>query len=161
MATGRGETDNDVVMWSSSDTQEIGHALMDYLPPAEVQRLVREKVVLPPQTTECAVPAGVFKSEGAMLNFIAYGDELNIVHPPRPSDPRKTWEQEWATKVRLKSTGMTLLAEGGMGGRQRTPSPEAADQSQPAPAEERATGQPRTPDVLQEGIKALRGIFGR
>ena len=161
MATGRGETDNDVVMWSSSDVQEMGYALMDYLPPAEVQRLVREKVVLAPQTTQCAVPAGVFKGEGAMLNFIAYGDELNVVHPPRPSDPKKTWEQEWATKVRLKSTGMTMLAEGGTSGRQRARSSEGTDQSQPPAGEERATDQPRTPDVLQEGIKALRGIFGR
>jgi len=160
MATGRGESDNDVVMWSSSDVQDMGYALMDYLPPAEVQRLVREKVVLAPQTTECAVPA-VFKGEGAMLNFIAYGDELNVVHPPRPSDPKKTWEQEWAAKVRLKSTGMTMLASDGMSGRQRTPSPATADQGEPAAAEERATGQPRTPDVLQEGIKTLRGIFGR
>jgi len=162
MATGRGETDNDVVMWSSSESQEMGYALMDYLPPSEVQRLVREKVVLAPQTTECAVPAGVFKGEGAMLNFIAYGDELNVVHPPRPADPRKTWEQEWAAKVRLKSTGMTLLAEGGgTEGRRGARSPGRSEEPRAAPGEQRAPAQPGAPDVVQEGIKALRGIFGR
>lgn len=51
---------------------------MSHLPPAEVQRLIREKVVMAPQTTECAVPAGIFKNVGAMLNFIGYGDELTV-----------------------------------------------------------------------------------
>src|SRR5207247_1823835 len=72
-AMGQGESRNDMVMWSSSEVQEMGQALMDYLPPSEVQRLIREKVVMTPQTTECAVPAGIFKSEGAMFNFIGYG----------------------------------------------------------------------------------------
>ncbi len=163
MATGRGASDDEVVMWSASEVQEMGYALMDYLPPAEVQRLIREKVVLAPQTTECTVPAGVFKGEGAMLNFIAYGDELNLVHPPRPSDPKKVWEQQWATKVRLKSTGMSLLAEGGgMSAGQRGGRRESDEAQRPESAEGRGSPQqPGTPDVLQEGIKALRGIFGR
>jgi hypothetical protein len=99
-----------------------------------------------------------------MLNFIAYGDELNVVHPPRPKDPKQVWEQIYAVKVRLKSTGMTMLAEGDMsGGRKRAPSrTEAPAEQQP---DDRATAPPpRTPgagDLLQEGAKALRGIFGR
>ena len=110
-AIGQGDTQNDIVTWSSSDVQEMGQVLMDYLPPAEVERLIREKVVMPPQTTECTVPAGIFKGEASMLNFIAYGNELNLVHPPRPADPKQTWEQDWAVKLRLKSTAMTMLAE--------------------------------------------------
>jgi hypothetical protein len=59
---------------------------MDYVPPAEVARLIREKGGMPPQTTECSVPAEVIKAAQApFFNFIAYGDELNLVHPPRPS----------------------------------------------------------------------------
>ncbi len=162
MATGQGENRNDVVMWSSSDVQEMGYALMDYLPNAEVQRLIREKVVMAPATTECAVPAGAFKGEGAMLNFIAYGNELNLVHPPRPSDPKQVWEQEWAVKLRLKSTAMTMLGEGGRSmsrGRAEpaTPSQPAAERAAPAQSQQA----PGTGEVLQEGIKALRGIFGR
>lgn len=162
-AVGQGETQNDVVMWSSSEVQEMGSALMDYLPPAEVQRLIREKVVMTPQTTECAVPAGMFKGEGAMFNFIGYGDELNVVHPPRPKDPRQVWEQQYAVKLRLKSTGMTMLAEGDMGGgRARAGRPDASSQqagerTAPAPA-------PRAPgpaDAVEQGINVLRGLFGR
>jgi len=160
-AMGQGESQNDVVMWSSSEAQEMGQAFMDYLPPAEVRRLIGERVVMSPQTNECAVPAGIFKREGAMFNFIAYGDELNVVHPPRPKDPKQTWEQEYAVKLRLKSTGMTMLAEGDPAARPRGRATAPAQQG----AEERSAGQPApTPsgtDAMQEGIKALRGIFGR
>ena len=159
-AVSQGENQGDIVMWSSSEVQEMGHALMDYLPPAEVQRLVMERVVMTPQTTECAVPAGVFKGEGAMLNFIAYGDELNVVHPPRPKDPKQVWVQEYAVKVRLKSTGMTMLAEGDTGGSTR-----ASGRQEPAArqAEERSAPASAIPGgtPVEQGINVLRGIFGR
>jgi len=157
-AIGQGENRDDVVMWSSSEKQVMGQTLMDYLPPAEVERLVRDKVVLAPQTTACAVPAGAFKGDGAMLQFIAYGDELNLVHPPRPKDPKQVWEQQWAVKLRLKSTGMTLLAEGDAGARRgRAPAQRSEDSTQSA---QPAQPQPPSPaDAVQEGVKALRGIL--
>jgi hypothetical protein len=159
-ATGQGESQNDVVMWSSSDVQEMGPALMDYLPPSEVQRLIKERVVLTPQTTECAVPAGIFKSDASMLNFIAYGDELNVVHPPRPKDPKQVWVQEYAVKVRLKSTGMAMLAEGDTGGRARAG---AASRNEPSSQQAEDRGTPRLPGgtPVEQGINVLRGIFGR
>lgn len=164
-AVGQGETQNDMVMWSSSDVQEMGHQLMDYLPPAEVQRLIKERVVMTPQTTECAVPAGIFKGEGAMLNFIAYGDELNVLHPPRPKDPKQVWEQQYAVKLRLKSTGMTMLAEGDMGGGGRARAPARTDAPGQQPEERAARSQPAAPptggDAVQEGINLFRGLFGR
>ncbi len=164
-AVGQGETQNDVVMWSSSELQEMGHALMDYLPPNEVQRLIRERIVMPPQTSECAVPAGIFKGEGAMFNFIAYGDELNVVHPPRPKDPRTPWEQQFAVKVRLKSTGMTMLAEGGMEGRSRSRGRAQREAPESQPEQRSSPSQPARPpsgaDAVQQGIDTLRGIFGR
>ena len=116
-AVGQGQNQNDIVMWSSSEVQEMGQALMDYIAPAEVARLIRERIVMPPQTTACLVPAGIFTGEGTMLNFIAYGDEQTLVHPPRPQDPRQVWEQLWALKVRIKSTGMTMLGDEEGGGR--------------------------------------------
>ena len=157
-ATGRGENETDVVMWSSSEVQDIGQSLMDYLPNAEVQRLIREKVILTPQTLECAVPAGIFKGEGAMFNFIAYGDEMNLVHPPRPADPKQPWNQEWAVKLRLKSTGMTLLSEnaGSRGAR-----PERATEAPAREAPPAAATPPSTTDAIKGGINVLRGIFGR
>lgn len=169
-AMGQGDSQNDLVTWSSSEVQEMGQVLMDYIPPAEVERLIREKVVMPPQTTNCTVPAGVFKSEASMFNFIAYGNELNLVHPPRPKDPKQVWEQEWALKLRLKSTAMTMLAEHEGGGRRgRTSSPQrgSGPAAQPSPQADTPPAQTDKPqgsapdDAVQEGVKALRGIFGR
>ena len=162
-AMGQGDSQTDIVMWSSSDVQVMGQMLMDYLAPAEVARLIREKIVMPAQTIDCMVPAGIFKGEGSMFNFIAYGDELNLVQPPRPKDPKQVWEQEWAVKLRLKSTAMTLLAEseggarGGRGGT-RERAPDAAPQREATPAPSPA--KPRPADAVQEGVKALRGILG-
>jgi len=160
-ASAPGESQNDFVMWSSSDVQEMGHALMDHLPPSEVQRLLKERIVLSPQTTECTVPAGIFKGEGAMLNFIAYGDELNFVHPPRPKDPRQVWEQQYAVKVRLKSTGMTMLAEGDMGGRARGRGDTSTQQADERTVPQQPARAPTAADAVQEGVNMLRGLFGR
>ena len=162
-AMGQGDNQTDIVMWSSSEVQVMGQMLMDYVAPAEVARLIRDKLVMPPQTTDCTVPAGIFKNEGAMFNFIAYGDELNLVQPPRPKDPKQVWEQVWAVKLRLKSTAMTLLAEGGSGARSgrgstRERTPDAAPQRDAAPQPGQA--KPSPADAVQEGVKALRGIFG-
>ncbi|OGA50623.1 MAG: hypothetical protein A3G25_08995 [Betaproteobacteria bacterium RIFCSPLOWO2_12_FULL_63_13] len=169
-ATGRGDGEADIVMWSSSEDQVMGQALMDYISPGEVGRLIREKVVMSPQTTECTVPAGIFKGEGSMLNFIAYGNELNLVHPQRPKDPKQVWEQVWAVKLRLKSTAMTMLAQSEATGRRAAPmhdtpgerSPESAPERASEPAPQREADQPKPPspaDAVEEGVKALRGIL--
>lgn len=162
-AIGQGDTQNDIVMWSSSDVQVMGQTLLDYIAPTEVERLIRDKVVMPQQTTECAVPAGIYKNDGAMLNFIAYGDELNLVHPPRPKDPRQTWEQVWAAKLRLKSTAMTMLSDNETGSRRnRGGSGSGAERTPTVPreAEPRQIDKAPTPaDAVQEGVKALRGIL--
>ena len=158
-AMGQGENQTDVVMWSSSEVQEMGQALMDYISPAEVERLIREKIVMPAQTTECAVPAGIFKGEGSMFNFIAYGDELNLVQPPRPKDPKQVWEQVWAVKLRLKSTAMTMLAEDQGGGRRGRPAAAERGAETPPPREAEQAKPPSPADAVQEGVKALRGIL--
>ncbi|MDA8107333.1 MAG: hypothetical protein M0015_01720, partial [Betaproteobacteria bacterium] len=107
------QREDEVVMWTSSEEQEMGSALMTFIAPAEVARLVRDKVVLAPQTTECAVPAEVVKKAGApFLSFIAYGPEANFAQPPRPKDPKIPWEPKWTAKVRFKSTASLLLSEG-------------------------------------------------
>ena len=117
-----------------------------------------------------------------MLNFIAYGDELNLLHPPRPKDPKQVWEQIWAVKLRLKSTAMVMLADDEGGGRRgraasRERSPSAAQQrgadaaparppqspdmgSGPSQQREAEAAKPPSPgDAVQEGVKALRGLF--
>ncbi len=164
-AMGAVEGGNDVVMWSSSEVQEMGGALMGFVPPAEVARLIREKVVMPPQTTECTVPGQVVKELGhGFLRFVAYGDELNLVHPPRPQDTKQPWEPVWAVKVRLKSTSGLMLAEG-MGGM----SGEAGGRAQRRPARQSETSsqtqqqgsESPVEQGVQEGLKALKGLFGR
>ncbi|MBK6790011.1 MAG: hypothetical protein IPI51_14540 [Betaproteobacteria bacterium] len=141
---GMGARENDeMVIWTSSEQPDIGFGLLDYQTNAAVDRWLKEKVLLTPQTTRCAVPAGVFPGEGAMLRMVAYGNELNLAHPPRPTDPRVPWEPVWAAKVRVKSVTMAML-----GMEMPAAGPAAAEK----PAEE--TQVPNVKDVL-------RGIFGR
>jgi len=169
-AVGANQASGDTVFWSSSETQELGWGLMDYLPTQFVRELVRDKVALAPDVTRCAIPRGVFKDiEGASLQFIAWGDELNLAHPPRPADPKAPWNPVWTVKVRLKSTGMLALSnealEGAPGGRRRSDTaPERARET--PPAARRETQKPAEPapgdaskEVL-EGVRKLRGIFG-
>jgi hypothetical protein len=162
-ATAVGGDGNDVVMWSSSEVQEMGGALMGYVPPSEVARLIREKVVLAPSITECAVPGEVVKRAGGspFFNFIAYGPEANFAQPPRPKDPKQPWAPDWAVKVRFKSTASTLLGDaGGSGGRRPSraeqPSSEGGEAQTAEPAQK-----PSAPDPVKEGVNILRGIFGR
>lgn len=152
------ENQDEIVFWSSSEVQEMGGMLMDYVPPAEVARLVRDKVVMPAQQTECTVPAEVVKKAGGtpFFNFIAYGPEANFAQPPRPQDPRQPWEPLWTVKARFKSTASTLLGDADGGGQRpaRSGSPREEQAAQPAQ-------KPAAPDPLKEGVNILRGIFGR
>lgn len=148
----------DLVMWSSSERRIFGDALQHWLPNADVARLIKEQVVLPPQTTECIVPAAVAGAgQGGMMRFIAYGEELNLVHPPRPQDPKAVWEPQWAVKLRQKSTTATMLGmeASALTGREAARnSADARGQAREAAAEEPGGV------VVKEGIKALRGVFG-
>jgi hypothetical protein len=163
-ATAFGSDGTDTIMWSSSEVQEMGGMLMDFVPPGEVARLIREKVVLPPSVTECTVPGEVVKRSGGspFLNFIAYGPEANFAQPPRPQDPRQPWEPLWTVKVRFKSTAATMLGDTGGGGRRpaRAQSPAGEPAVEP-PASEPAQKPAAAPDPMQDGINILRGIFGR
>jgi hypothetical protein len=132
---------DDLILWSSSELPEAGLGLMDYLSNPQIDQWVKEKVLLPATAQRCAIPAGIFGSAGgAMLRGIAYGNELNLLHPPRPADAKllAAWNPEWSARVRVKSTGMTML--GGEAARERQPKRE----------------EPANPlDILK------KGIFGR
>ncbi len=147
---------NDSIFWSSSEVQEFGMQ-QDWLPPGEVARLIREKVVLSPQTSECTVPAEVVKKSGTpMLSFIAYGPEANFGFPPRPQDP------QWYVKVRFKSTASTLLGDAGEGrGRAQRAEPARAPSAAPAGETTAQPAPPAAPDPVKDGLNILRGIFGR
>ena len=147
----------EMVIWSSSDVPEPGWGLMDYASNTNVDKWLKEEVLLPASKTSCAIPAGIFaKAEGAMLRGIAYGQELNLAHPPRPADKRIAWEPEWTAKVRVKAMTMVMLGEEGAGASGR-PNRGQTDESAPTNSDNKPPlGIPGLPDVG----KALKGLFG-
>jgi hypothetical protein len=155
---GSGGEGGDTVFWSSSESAEPGWNLMDYLPNAEVKRLVQDKVVLAPDKTDCHIPQGIFKSaQGATLQFIAYGNELNLVHPPRPADPKQPWNPIWSAKLRLKSTGMTMLGQEeqtGRSGRGRSYTSEGRSYTSEGRAPRRSEG-----DNVLDKVNKIRGLL--
>jgi hypothetical protein len=112
MAMGYNEKTGETIIWSSSEVQEPGYGLMNYLAPADVGRFIKGKVIMGPEATTCSIPKGIFKEgKGAMLQFIGYGDELNISYPPKPKGSSKPHEYIWSLKLRGKSTGMLPLGQ--------------------------------------------------
>jgi hypothetical protein len=159
-----GRDSNDIgefVFWTSSEEPDTGAGLINYQTNAAVDRWLKERVLLPPSATTCTVPKGIF-GEGAMLRAIAYGTELNLVHPPRPADPKIAWEPEWAVKVRVKSVANAMLGMDmsdmmrGTAGRDQ-PAPQAPA-AEAAPKEQK----PASPvDEALDAVNKLRGLFGR
>jgi hypothetical protein len=110
----------EMTLWTSSELPDSGFGLLDYQTNKSVDQWLKEKVLLQPTTTRCDVPKGIFgdggEPAGAMLRMIAYGTELNLAHPARPTDPKIAYEPEWALKVRVKSVSFTMLGMPAMGG---------------------------------------------
>lgn len=144
---GDGET---FVIWSSSEVQSLLFALPDYLRPADVQRLLANKALMPPTQTSCAVPREVVDAAPqSMYQFVAYGGESNFTYPPRPTDPKVAWNIEWTVKVRYRSaTGGILGMENPYGG--------AGDDGDTAPPAE--GGKPAKPPKKPKGTDLLRGL---
>ena len=97
-----------MVIWTSSELPDFGMGLIDYQPNASIDKWLKEKVLLAPDVTECDVPKEALGKNG-MVRMIAYGNEMDVAYPPRPKNPKQTWEPQWAAKVRLKSVNMTML----------------------------------------------------
>lgn len=133
-----GQRDDAIVMWSSAEMAEPGSGLMDYLPEATVAKWIREKVLLSPQVTDCAIPAGIFGEGAGMTQMIAYGPERQMTWPPKPAKAPASWQPEWALRVRTKSTTMLPAGLSASGG-----------QEQQAPAEK------------LNPAKLLKGLLGR
>ena len=112
-----GDDSANIIMWSSAD-RPATFIVMEDLTPAEVNRLIGLKAVLPPTTTNCAIPAEVVKAtkDGSMLMFTAYGDEATFIHPPRPADVKVPWDQEWFSRVNFKSMRMDMVSPQGVHG---------------------------------------------
>jgi hypothetical protein len=164
-----GGSGDDMVIWSSAESPEPGWGLMDYLSPANLTQWLGDKTLLPASQTECAIPSGIFaKSDGAMVQGIAYGQELNLVHPPRPQNKKLAWTPDWSAQVRVKSITMLPL--------ERDTQASKADRKQAKPPANPSSGPerpddgtdqkgllpvvPGLPDVTGLG-NVFKGLFGR
>jgi hypothetical protein len=149
-AQGGGKGDDgssDLILWSSSEQPDNGWSLMTYQSPAQVAKLVQQKVVLAPAVSSCAIPTGIFaKSQGAMVNMIAYGPELNVSYPARPQKAPADWQPDWTARVRVKSTGMTMLGMNDESSGWRGASEQAPQENKPE---------------LPNPVNILKGLFGR
>jgi hypothetical protein len=130
--------DNGMVIWTSSELPDSGFGLFDYQTNTAVDKWLKEKVLLPPSTTKCAVPKEA--AGQGMLRAIAYGTELNMAYPPRPTDPKIAWEPEWNLKLRVKSMTTTMMGmpEGAM----MPPGADDADMTDAPPPGDDATPPP-------------------
>lgn len=144
------------VLWTSSELPETGFGLFDYQTNAAVDGWLEDKVLLAPTVTTCAVP-----NEAAgqgMLRAIAYGTELNLAHPARPTEPKIAWEPEWNLKIRVKSMATTMM---GMEG--ETPSmdtearaagsAEAAPSADEVPPEEKKNKKFTPFETIKDAVK--------
>lgn len=122
----------DMVLWSSSASRQFGGGLDDWISPGQAAALVRDKVLLPPGTTTCTVPAEVRNATQFRFGTLhAYGPEENFSYPPRPADLRAAWSLDWTARIRHRST-TTWMDMPGMGAMQ-----DMADEPQdatPAPS---------------------------
>jgi hypothetical protein len=109
----------DMVMWTSANNRDFGEG-MGWLSPAEVQKQINLKNVMPPTQTTCAIPAEAKTAAGGMMfgSMNAFGPEENFAFPPKPADPKAVWNIEWTAKARFKSFGsfMTGMGDRGMSG---------------------------------------------
>lgn len=165
---------DDLVMWSSAETPDTGMGLFDYLAPATIDRWLKERVLLAPETTQCAIPQGIFaggRDATPMLRMMAYGGESHIVHPPRPADPKAAWEPEWSVRVRVKSHTMAMLGQdmpqgprGGMAAPSGASSSGAYGSgmgSSNAGSQPQGDGSADAPGNVVNPVNLLRGILGR
>ncbi|MCH8616686.1 hypothetical protein LZ016_11320 [Sphingomonas sp. SM33] len=113
----------DVLMWSSSKSPAMT-PLMDYLPPAEVKRLIGTGHVMPPTTSECVLPAEVVTASPAgMIMAIGYGPEANFAEAPKAP--------KWVAKARFKTTASLMLGMPQMGGMDSGAGQPGTQQQQP------------------------------
>jgi hypothetical protein len=142
----------DLVLWSSSELPDSGQGLMNYASNANVDKWLREKVLLAPTQIECEVPAGIFaKAETAMLQGIAYGNEANFSYPPKPANAPANWSPDWVARVRNKSVAMNMLGENAVSMNER---------GRDADGGRDGEGEGRGKDKKKGPVDALKGLFG-
>jgi hypothetical protein len=163
-----GDNDREITMitWSASEQAESGMGLIDFLSNTNQDRYLRDGVILAAGTTSCQVPSGIFQEAMMVtLSGVAYGRELNIVYPQRPTDPRVTWNQEWTARVRVKSQSSVMMMGDMMGGSEGRTRTSRSGQSQNQPAANLPKCQPVENAAANAAGRAVLGavtggIFG-
>jgi hypothetical protein len=106
-------------MWTSAGNRDFASG-MDWMNPAEVQRQIAAKNVMPPSQTSCNIPAEAKTAAGGMMfgSMNAYGPEENFSFPPKPADPKAIWNIDWTARTRFRafSSFMVGMDGGGMAG---------------------------------------------
>jgi hypothetical protein len=131
----------------------------EYLSGPDISRLVANKTLMGPATRACVVPKEVMDAmPQGLVQLAAYGGEANFVYPPRPTDPKVAWNQQWAVKVRYRSAtgGLLGMEMPQMGGRPASASA-APGRGQPQPQPGQPPKAPSASDILKKG---LLGGFG-
>jgi len=148
-----------MVIWTSSELPDSGFGLFDYQTNAAVDKWLKDKVLLTPTTTRCAVPKEA--AAQGMLRAIAYGTEVNMAYPPRPTDPKIPWEPDWNVKIRVKSVTSSVFGMpdmSGMGGMddgsEMTDAPEPTDAA-PATEEPKKKKKFNPFEAAKEVVKQL------
>lgn len=166
-AVGSDGKGGDMIMWSASEVPENGMALMNYLTQGDVHRFIKDNVIMAPSRSSCTVPPIFKNAQGAMLQFIAYGEQLDLVHPPKPKDPKEFWQPEWSVKVRLKSTTMAPLGIDAGDAEPKDRQSSRKGKGKPPQVEQDSDEKPTDNDNLDSkksigrGIgEGLRGLFG-
>lgn len=127
-----------MTIWSSADVAGAGSELHAYLSGGNIDKWLKQKILLPATATSCLIPKGIFagKSGGngqtmpGMLMMTAYGPESWITYPPKPADPKQPWNPEWSVRLRAKSTATAMLGMD-FGGMQQMDGEDAEGQGQP------------------------------
>ena len=143
---------NTIVIWTSSELPDSGFGLFDYQTNRAIDGWLKDKVLLPPSTTTCAIPKEA--AGQGMLRAIAYGSELNMAYPPRPTDPAVAWEPDWNVKIRVKSLTTTMfgMPEGAMPGAEGMMDAPPPDASQEPPAEPKKKKKWNPLEVLKDAV---------
>ena len=119
----------DMIIWTSSELPDVGFGLIDYQSNADVDKWIKEKVILPADVKVCDIPKGIFGEQGGgMLRMIAYGSETFFAYPPRPNDAKLAWEPDWQSKVRVKSTFSSMVGGFGEATEQKTTPRQSQDE---------------------------------
>ena len=134
-----GENSYAMTIWSSADVAGAGQDLHTNLTGAQLDKWLKQKVLLPASATSCTIPKGIFAGtsvmqgvQGAMpgmLSMTAYGPESWITYPPKPADPKLPWTPEWSVRLRARSSASAILGLD-FGGMQQMESEEGEGQQE-------------------------------